>query len=1276
MGKINDKLLIDIYHELLINDLSIMRGNYPAFVVHRPGKSKFIYYLNEFEKYTNTSRVMSPLITVFSIILGIIKSKCGSIAPGPNITIYPKDIIKANDKCSKEALVRFARELGFNNVKDAIIHVIDLFEQRGLLYINLFPENGKHIKEDNIWPDEYLLSNVEDLPNEINISAHRLSSLKCFVSIKEAIKNLEPIITLKDLVKILNKLNTRYGVVSGNNKNILYGFKTAHGEFIRLASHTGSLPLNKANYESIVLPFIQEPRVLFEHETIPRTENATINYVRIDSLVNVLEEYFELSKIHDYETREKAKKLTRALISALKNSGYNILSNYQYKMLKLAFKKAIRNNVLILLAAPTGSGKTIIFTIYMLAKLLKAKLYGKDEKVLIIYPRKSLARDQLARLIRILHEFNSKVDYVYTLKVFIRDDDSLKEKGKPISLRGIKIKDFPLYHEIINNNYNVYLRIAEDRRETINWIFDVKEYSLRNANILNETDIVITNMHMLTRILNNLISGVGNSIWESIITHATLLVIDEAHIYTDFNFLPLASITITKLLFKKLEALALREGVSLNNYSNIEKLLNDLDFDIVLSSATMSNREFFKLASSSGETQAIRTNNILGVLLIPLCANIEEQSVIPEELREFTKVILGDKFYGKYENQHNIIYLDYWTSLICRENGTEQNRRKHFKFQTSWRITAPSIVFPVPLKSSHTSLLETWLTIIHWSLGLRKKERKRILKQHSVIAEYFNPSAIIFIDNKDTISTVIKWLTQRQILDAKDHADRVLLTPLYPAHISFKRRRVEAQDQITKALLSYMNKEILLILWSSYFRDYQHVHLYYPYALLRGLKLDTLDLSNFLKKHFEDISNLCNDINNYAEKLNDLIIQGTFKSALENILKAYSKGEVGSLYYIWHHADLNKATRALVEEKIKSGDVLTVTSTSTLEVGVDMPNLTIIVQYGATTTTAELQQRFGRGGRDKKSLFVSLGLLVLRNTGQDVYLLVEENAIDYVYNLFIPPLSDPRKDRLSIIRQLSPIVASDRRIDFENTFKPILLIAGYSTEGALDIIGKLEEIHDMFNAQMQIIKRIMRNIEKNACSYLQDSIMSIPDALRDDSNKEVIREIIEELKGSNADKNTVKEIENNLLELMNCNRELKTNNTLLLYYLRLLEKTVDHLIKLKSYALIHEPSIYDKVSELYRITRSLLTKIINVHHSLYILSIPYLKIMKRKQLEEYLENYIKHSIYPSIPSIIGEYEEPYILLDIADMEISAKDVKKASFDQIARRSLQLKNEGG
>jgi len=63
-----------------------------------------------------------------------------------------------------------------------------------------------------------------------------------------------------------------------------------------------------------------------------------------------------------------------------------------------------------------------------------------------------------------------------------------------------------------------------------------------------------------------------------------------------------------------------------------------------------------------------------------------------------------------------------------------------------------------------------------------------------------------------------------------------------------------------------------------------------------------------------------------------------------------------------HHGSMSKEERQRIEGKLKRGDVEVVTTSTSLELGIDMPYIDLVVQVGSPKSVAALLQRVGRAG--------------------------------------------------------------------------------------------------------------------------------------------------------------------------------------------------------------------------------------------------------------------------------------------------------------------------
>ncbi|MFB6160771.1 MAG: ATP-dependent helicase [Haloferacaceae archaeon] len=137
-----------------------------------------------------------------------------------------------------------------------------------------------------------------------------------------------------------------------------------------------------------------------------------------------------------------------------------------------------------------------------------------------------------------------------------------------------------------------------------------------------------------------------------------------------------------------------------------------------------------------------------------------------------------------------------------------------------------------------------------------------------------------------------------------------------------------------------------------------------------------------------------------------------------------------------HHGSLSEARREAVEAGLKAGDLDVVTTSTSLELGVDMPHVDLVVQVGSPKSVAALLQRVGRAGHrpgetvtgrvlvlDHDELVECAALLREAAAGAVDRAFVPENAHDvaaqHVYGMAIADVR-PERELRAILRRAYP----------------------------------------------------------------------------------------------------------------------------------------------------------------------------------------------------------------------------------------------------------------
>jgi ATP-dependent Lhr-like helicase len=134
-----------------------------------------------------------------------------------------------------------------------------------------------------------------------------------------------------------------------------------------------------------------------------------------------------------------------------------------------------------------------------------------------------------------------------------------------------------------------------------------------------------------------------------------------------------------------------------------------------------------------------------------------------------------------------------------------------------------------------------------------------------------------------------------------------------------------------------------------------------------------------------------------------------------------------------HHGSLSREKREAVESSLKRGDVDVVTTSTSLELGIDMPDIDLVVQVGSPKSVAALLQRVGRAGHrlgetvtgrvvalDRDELVECAVMLKKAEEGFVDRVFVPENAQDvaaqHVYGMAIAEIRPEREVRTILER--------------------------------------------------------------------------------------------------------------------------------------------------------------------------------------------------------------------------------------------------------------------
>ncbi|WP_435174954.1 ATP-dependent helicase [Halorussus sp. AFM4] len=103
-----------------------------------------------------------------------------------------------------------------------------------------------------------------------------------------------------------------------------------------------------------------------------------------------------------------------------------------------------------------------------------------------------------------------------------------------------------------------------------------------------------------------------------------------------------------------------------------------------------------------------------------------------------------------------------------------------------------------------------------------------------------------------------------------------------------------------------------------------------------------------------------------------------------------------------HHGSLSKEARQSIEEDLKAGSLDVVTTSTSLELGIDMPHVDLVVQVGSPKSVASLLQRVGRAGHQLGETVTGRVIALDRDELVECAVMLKKAEEGFVDRVFVP----------------------------------------------------------------------------------------------------------------------------------------------------------------------------------------------------------------------------------------------------------------------------------
>lgn len=159
----------------------------------------------------------------------------------------------------------------------------------------------------------------------------------------------------------------------------------------------------------------------------------------------------------------------------------------------------------------------------------------------------------------------------------------------------------------------------------------------------------------------------------------------------------------------------------------------------------------------------------------------------------------------------------------------------------------------------------------------------------------------------------------------------------------------------------------------------------YDLSIVKPASLSSLSLEKSIEESYDILKEL-------IESHNVTIVFTNTRSRTERIVYQLKNRELYSVAA--HHGSMGKETRHEIEHLLKKGSIQSVITSTSLELGIDVGDVDLVVQLGSPKNTAKLMQRVGRAGHGRDA--VSKGVLIAQDRDELVELeILKRKALSY-----------------------------------------------------------------------------------------------------------------------------------------------------------------------------------------------------------------------------------------------------------------------------------------
>jgi len=184
-----------------------------------------------------------------------------------------------------------------------------------------------------------------------------------------------------------------------------------------------------------------------------------------------------------------------------------------------------------------------------------------------------------------------------------------------------------------------------------------------------------------------------------------------------------------------------------------------------------------------------------------------------------------------------------------------------------------------------------------------------------------------------------------------------------------------------------------------------------------------------------------------------------------------------------HYGGLGLDERAAIESAFSQGVIKTLLSTSTLELGIDLSDVAVIIQHKLPLSPEGVVQRVGRAGRNPSCYRVALGIVALPQLPLSTLYMFDDQLRERLENVkYLPPLRVGDASYNLVLQQVLSLALFKRALEKKSTYIDPDLEPIKSEKVALEalknLMQELDELSD-FNRKVKLLddKTLMEAVD-------------------------------------------------------------------------------------------------------------------------------------------------------------------------------------------------------